>query len=408
MLAILVVNLLAGEHGGNLIVHASVLGTYAIATALALGLAASRRGPMWIGTAFVVVDAMAVVALFHEHLYGFGAVEHMLTTSNLAIAFVLLNHAALRLRPSLVLLYAGLVTTGWLSLLVVRSAVERWYDPTALATLVADSTLAVAFAFAAFVAYSLVQDHSILLRSAVKSERRRLSLSRFFSPSVVRELQSDRVSTALQRQMAAVMFIDLRAFTRFAETASPQALAELLALYRKKVTDTVFHWGGTIDKFIGDGVMVVFGHPRPKPDDAERAVRCALELVRALRDWKAERQGDGRPALDAAIGLHLGQVVSGILESGEHDEFTVLGDAVNVAERLERLAKSLDASLVVSAQALARVSSVWTDIGWIWKDDVELKGRSGTLRIAYLQHAEIDEFAYRGGGEGPSHGKDAA
>lgn len=104
--------------------------------------------------------------------------------------------------------------------------------------------------------------------------------------------------------------------------------------------EAVFESSGTIDKFVGDGVMAVFGQPRPKADDAERAVRCALHLSRILADWKLRCRKEGRAALDAGIGLHVGQVIAGILHSGRYDEFTVVGDAVNVSERLERLAKN--------------------------------------------------------------------
>ena len=129
------------------------------------------------------------------------------------------------------------------------------------------------------------------------------------------------------------MFVDLRSFTRFAESASPGALAEFLSDYRRQVTEIVFQWGGTIDKFIGDGVVIVFGRPRPKVDDAERALYCALHLARTLAGWKIHRKKDGRSALDVGIGLRVGEVVGGILESAEHDEFTVVGDAVDVSER---------------------------------------------------------------------------
>ena len=388
--AILAVNLLMGEHGGNFAVHASVVVGYGLATGLALGLALARQGPAWQGSAFAVVDALAVVALFHEHLFSSDdPLGHALTPTNLAIAFVLLNHVALRLRPFLVWLYTGLVVGGWLVLLVVKNVLTRWQDPQSVMVLEVDSTLAVAFAFAAFVAFLFIRDHESLLRSALRSERRRLSLSRFFSPDVVTELERGRVALDLERRLAAVMFVDLRSFTRFAEAASAKDLAELLVEYRTLVTQTVFDWGGTVDKFIGDGVMAVFGQPHPKQDDAERALRCALQLARRLVDWKSRRLQAGQPALDAAIGLHFGPVIGGVLESGQHDEFTVLGDAVNVAERLERVAKMLDAALVVSADTLDRVPDGAQGFPWAWKDGIELEGRRGVLRIAYLPYDRI-------------------
>lgn len=389
VLLILVVNLLVGEHHGNLVVHANVLVGYALATTVALALALARRGPPWTGTAFVVVDATLVVALFHEHLFGpSGRLDHSLTTPTLAIAFLLLNHVALRLTPRLVVIFAGLAVTGWLSLLAI-TAIYHGAGPLsdAPSPYLTETALAAAFAFAAFVTFLLTRDHGVLLKQAMKSERRRHSLSRFFSPGVVAQLQRGGISLQLERREAAVMFVDLRSFTGFAETANPRDLAELLIEYRQQVTQCVFDWGGTVDKFIGDGVMAVFGQPKPMPDDAERALYCALQLNRGLAEWKQRRHQEGKPALDAGIGLHVGPVIGGVLEGGHHDEFTVFGDAVNVAERLERLTKTLDASLVVSAATLAQVPSARDAASWSWKHDVELAGRSAILSIAYLERA---------------------
>lgn len=137
--------------------------------------------------------------------------------------------------------------------------------------------------------------------------------------------------------------------------------------------------------------MAVFGQPRPKNDDAERAIRCALHLSKLLMTWKARRLKEGRPALDAGIGLHLGPVIGGVLEGGHHDEFTVFGDAVNVSERLERLAKSLDAALVVSAESLAKVPAIAREMPWIWKEGVRLEGRGTTINVAYLRRVSCEE-----------------
>jgi adenylate cyclase len=130
--------------------------------------------------------------------------------------------------------------------------------------------------------------------------------------------------------------------------------------------------------------MAVFGQPDPKPDDAERALHCALRLSEELARWRGQRQREDRAALDAGIGLHIGPVIGGIVESGQHDEFTVFGDAVNVAQRLDRLSKSLGASLVVSASLISKVPSAQKAAAWVWKDGIELVGRTGALEITYL------------------------
>lgn len=385
---VLGLNLVASGRGESILVHSQVIGGYGLATVAALVLSLKRRGPSWSTTAFVAVDALLVVALFHEHLFAPGQVfDHSLTAPSLAVGFLLLTHAALRLRPDLVVLFSAVVLAGWLSLLAVTLAVHAHLHPMAdgeWSVFGTEGALAAAFAFAGFVCYLLTKEHNVMLVEAVGSERRRQTLARFFSPSVVAELQDNNSGLALSRRHAVVMFVDLRSFTRLSETTEPEVIAELLSEYRQLVTEAVFEYGGTVDKFIGDGVMAVFGHPTAKSDDSARAIKCSVELSSSLARWSKERAEHGKAAVEAGIGLHVGPVIGGVLESGTHAEFTVFGDAVNVAERLERLCRPLNASLVVSEDVLEEAPSLRTFAQWSWKDAAELEGRRGTLRLAYL------------------------
>ncbi len=199
------------------------------------------------------------------------------------------------------------------------------------------------------------------------------------------ELQERGDAVGLERRNAAIMFVDLRDFTSFAETAPARELALVLSEYRQLVTQTIFDHGGTVDKFIGDGIMAVFGQPRPKEDDADRALACGLDLVDALSDWRNHGVRNGYPALDAAIGLHYGTVVGGVLDSGCHSQFTVIGDTVNVAQRLETLAKSLDAPLVVSSELLARLKGPVPPALWTPQTAVALPGRRLPIDVWYLR-----------------------
>jgi adenylate cyclase len=389
--AVLVLNLLASRHSDSLFVHAQVIGGYGAATIVALVLALKRPRPTWMTVAFVIIDALLVVALFHEHLFAPNAsFDHSLTAPTLAVGFLLLTHVALWLRPGLVVLFSAVVLTGWLSLLALTLAIHQHLHPQAASEWPVFGTevaLAAAFAFAAFVCYLLTTEHNTVLAEAVGSERRRQMLARFFSPGLVTELQSNGVALALARRRAVVMFVDLRSFTRLSEISEPEAIAELLSAYRQLVTEAVFKHGGTIDKFIGDGVMAVFGHPKTAPDDSERALRCSLQLTTLLDRWSKVRRKEQKIAVEAGIGLHVGWVVGGVLESGTHAEFTVFGDAVNVAERLERLCRRLGASLVVSEDVLADAPRYRHEANWQWQDAAELDGRHGTLRLAYLSTA---------------------
>lgn len=392
VLAILVVNLGFASRYESVLVHANVVVGYGIASLAALTLAEFRRGPPSLAAFFVTLDALMVVVLFHEHLFAPGqTLDHNLTAPTLAIGFVLLTHVALRLQPRLVVLFSGFVIVGWLSLLTVAVDSHLGSAGSTLAfdwsAFLAEGALAAAFGFSAFVCWLLTHDHDELLKNAVASEGRRANLSRFFSPTVLSELERTGASLALGRRHVAVMFVDLRSFTRLSETLPPEEIAQLLAEYRELVTTEVFAHSGMIDKFIGDGVMAVFGQPRTTPGDAARALECAVHLAEALMKWKQARLRTGRAAPDAGIGLHVGTAVGGVLHSGSHDEFTLFGDAVNVAERLERLCKTLEASVVVSAKAISEVAGGAVRAQWQWVDAVQLDGRAERLRVAYLSRA---------------------
>lgn len=389
----LLVNLAVGESHANIRVHLQVIIAYALVTAAAIALSLVRRGPAWLGVAFIVGDALLILVMFHEHLFAtVPHLDHSLTAPSIALAFLLLSHVALWLRPSLVILFTTLVLIGWLSLaavLALQSRLGAHQEGSTLATLAPDLALAMAFAFAGLIMYLVTADHTRLLAAAIASERRRANLSRFFAPAIAAELESRADSLGLRRHAAAVMFVDLRSFTDFAEIATPEELATMLSEFRELVSETVFEAGGTIEKFIGDGVLALFGVPNPADDDPERALACGEEIARKLMDWRADRVRRGIVGLKAGIGLHFGPVISGVLPSGSHDEFTAVGDTVNVAERLERCAKALDARLVVSRALLQETDSPEPE-GWEWRS-VELAGRSGGFPVAVRHETQAAE-----------------
>jgi adenylate cyclase len=133
--------------------------------------------------------------------------------------------------------------------------------------------------------------------------------------------------------------------------------------------------------------MAVFGQPEPRPDDAARALACATQLIVVLDEWRRSVTADNAESFRAGIGLHYGPVVGGVLESGFHDEFTVIGDAVNIAQRLEGLSKRLDASLVVSVALLNAVKTV-PALDWVRQNAVTLRGRQKPIDIAYLRRPD--------------------
>ena len=232
----------------------------------------------------------------------------------------------------------------------------------------------IAVLVAVIASFAVARSRQLVLES-VRSERARENLARYFSPDVAAELASDEHDLgAARRQHAAVLFADIVGFTRLSESLGPEGTIALLREWHGRLGDIVFRNSGTLDKYIGDGLMATFGTPHTGADDATRALEAALEMAAAARQAGGARHpgakrspgGTGVPP-DAAhppgappvvrigIGLHYGPVVLGDIGNERRLEFAVLGDTVNVASRLEGLTRELEAGLVASGELVARV-----------------------------------------------------
>ncbi|MBW8875814.1 MAG: FHA domain-containing protein [Acidobacteria bacterium] len=181
------------------------------------------------------------------------------------------------------------------------------------------------------------------IRYAKKAEFEKLvrtRLERYHSPGVIEEVlrRGDEGMQRLQSAHATVLFADLVGFTAFAENAPPEAVAESLDAFLDLSVEAIFRAGGTLDKFIGDCVMAFFGAPVAQPDHALRAVRAAIEIQEGLDLWNAGRTAEGLPGFKARVAVNSGPVVVGDIGSARRVDYTVLGNTVNVAARLEAFA----------------------------------------------------------------------
>jgi len=172
-----------------------------------------------------------------------------------------------------------------------------------------------------------------------KRERIAKSLERYLAPQVVRELINDPEGPELAntRLIATTLFADIGDFTELATRLDPVEVVKLLNRYLDPLVNVVFDYGGMLDKFYGDGIMAVFGTPRPAADDAARAVRAALQMIEQVKMLNLAT-GAVRP-LSISIGLATGEIVAGHIGTQRRLEYTVIGDAVNLAARLEGLAE---------------------------------------------------------------------
>ena len=196
-----------------------------------------------------------------------------------------------------------------------------------------------------------------LLRSNASLERARANLSRYFSPNVVDQLsQNDEPLKQVRSEDVAVLFIDIVGFTRLTAELDPRAVIDLLRAFHARMEREVFRHNGTLDKYLGDGLMATFGTPVAGQQDATNALSCAHAMRAALTKWNTERARQGLPEIKAGIGIHYGEAVLGDIGANRL-EFAVLGKTVNVAARLEQLTRRLQADIVVSADLAQRVEA---------------------------------------------------
>jgi class 3 adenylate cyclase len=182
-----------------------------------------------------------------------------------------------------------------------------------------------------------------------KAERARQRLGVYVSEEIAnRALEEDAPQLGGENLKVAVLFSDLRGFTRYAAGLSPDSLVKELNAYLDAMVGAIKKNGGVIDKFIGDAIMVVFGLPRPDGEEAARAIAAAWAMTRALEDHNKDRLEKGLPPLEQGIGVHYGSVVAGNIGTKDRMQFTVVGDAVNLASRLESATKEEGVPILMS------------------------------------------------------------
>ncbi len=223
-------------------------------------------------------------------------------------------------------------------------------------------------------------------RERAEAERARSNLARYFSPNLVDLLaEQDEPLGPVRRQTVAVLFVDIVGFTRMAEAMTPEAVVAMLREFHERMANQIFDCGGTIEKYIGDEIFAVFGLPSASPHDAVNALRCAGLMLKELEAWNKARQEKGDLPLSIGIGLNYGPAVMGDVGTEHSLSFTVIGDTVNVASRLQGLTRDLRTPLVVADAIVSQIKAGQADASLpvaLQDQGVrELRGRSSAIRI---------------------------
>jgi len=218
------------------------------------------------------------------------------------------------------------------------------------------------------------------------SETQRLMLGRFFSAQVKEKILSTKENLRLggERKTVTILFADLEGFTSMSEKIDHEKVVEILNSYFSLMTPIIFQYNGTLDKLMGDGMLAVFGAPLDHEDDPYQAVRTAIEMIKALGRFNEETRQKGWPSLNLTIGINSGEVVAGYIGSEAHMNYTVIGDAVNVAQRIQSIAESNQ--ILISGSVRDLILDKWTDI-----DDLKQLNRLPSRKLKGKEK-EIDIY----------------
>ncbi len=210
--------------------------------------------------------------------------------------------------------------------------------------------------------------------------------SSYVSPRIVQELMKSpsKATVGGQRKELTMLFADLVGFTAFSERLPAEAVVEQLNEYLRAMTEVIFRWNGTLDKFVGDAIVVFWGAPLDQPDHAQLAVQCALEMRARLGELQARWQAEGKPILDHGIGINTGvALVGNIGAEGKKVDYTMIGDHVNLASRLQELTRTLHVPIVLSEYTASKLRL--TDLA----SPADPRSRRHAVRVSLLRVASV-------------------
>ena len=219
----------------------------------------------------------------------------------------------------------------------------------------------------------------IMIEDISDEKRMKSTMSRYIDPGIADQLMSDGTDImGGQETVATVLFSDVRSFTTITESLGAQGTVALLNEYFDIMVDAITEQGGMVDKFIGDAIMAGFGIPIAHEDDEDRSVRAGINMIKRLWDWNLEREKKGQMAIDMGLGINTDMLVSGNIGSSKRMDYTMIGDGVNLAARLESACKSYSAKILISDFTYQKLKGTY-QIRYI--DDVVVKGKTEPVGV---------------------------
>src|SRR5262245_25146797 len=220
--------------------------------------------------------------------------------------------------------------------------------------------------------------NSQLARKIEHEAKERAKLKRLLSPNLVDQVVQGKLQLEKGGALSEVtlLFSDIRGFTSMSESRAPEEIVRMLNEYFELMVDVIFKYEGTLDKFVGDEVIALFGAPVPMRSAEVKAVQCALDMMRVLQEWNRTRAAEGQNEVNVGIGINTGLVVTGAIGSSRALQYTAIGDAVNVASRLCGAAQ---AGQVILSEATFR--KVQGDVAAVPLPPIRVKGKAEELRV---------------------------
>lgn len=331
-----------------------VLGGYLAFTLIRLAVSLRRRTPEWLLYVSVVVDmALLFVLIWSFHHQYMQPPAFYLKAPTLLYVFIFIALRALRFEARFVVLAGIVAALGWTLLalyavsgpegmkMITRDYVLYMTSNTVLIGAEIDKVASI-LTVTAIIAVAISRARRLLVKAVVDGAAAH-DLARFFAPEIAQQITASEQEVSAgegQAREAAILFSDIRGFTVFANSVKPPVLMRALAEYQSLMVPIIQQHGGSIDKFMGDGIMATFGAAVTTSTYAADAINAISEIMKAAEDWNIARVAAGEPELRVGVACAAGPIIFGAVGDATRLEYTVIGDAVNLAAKLEKHTKA--------------------------------------------------------------------